>query len=284
MNDFHARHQGLFQPENLNNKRVFLTGCGSVGSELARMLARAGVQHFLIVDPDVVAESNLCRTAYLARDLGTSKVDALARCLTGIREEIDIETHAIPLGSIDDDRLGDWIGASDLVIAATDHPPTQARLGALSYPVRPAIFPGVYAKGTGGEVLWTLPEATPCYACVLGAIRGANAPRRGRTDYGLATGQLAAEPALGIDILHVTVCAAKIALALLLRESGSTVEEILDPARSVLFVGNAVDWIWKEPFETVWARATRRDDCLCRLAPGGSTADLELLTGEEGLI
>jgi hypothetical protein len=132
----------------------------------------------------------------------------------------------------------------------------------------------VYAKGVGGEVLWTAPDETPCYACVLGALRGANAPPRGRTDYGLEPGTLAAEPALGIDILRVTVAAAKIALALLLRGTGSAVERILDPSQTVLFAGNAVDWIWQEPLETVWARAERKADCVCRLGPHGSTADL----------
>lgn len=281
MSDFHARHVDLFDPESLKNKSVFLTGCGSVGSELARMLARAGVTKFLIADPDTVAVSNLCRSAFLERDLGSPKVEALTRALKGVAADIGVEAQAVSLSDIDDDTLSAWISTSDLVIAATDHPATQARLAALSYHHVPAVFPGVYAKGIGGEVLWTLPELTPCYACVLGELRGANAPPRGETDYGLATGQLASEPALGIDILHVTVCAAKVALALLLRGTGSTVERILDPSRSVLFAGNAADWIWRAPFETVWARTTRREACICRLAPGGSTADL--IEDTEGL-
>jgi hypothetical protein len=283
MDDFHARHVGLFDPETLQGRRVLLVGCGSIGSELARLLARSGVSRYILFDPDTVSVANLCRTAYLERDVGIPKVEALGRALADVREGVEIEAHAARLDVLNDDDVVGLIEACDLVVAATDHPPTQSRLAALSYHRRPTVFPGVYAKGIGGEVLWTLPDETPCYSCVLGSLRGAATPARGRTDYGLATGELAAEPALGIDILHVTVCAAKIALALLLRGSGCSVERIVDPAHSVLFIGNAVDWIWKEPFETVWARAARRDACVCRLAPGGSTADLELLTGEEDL-
>lgn len=283
MDDFHARHIGLFNPKILQEKRVLLVGCGSVGSELARLLARSGVLRYVFFDPDTVSVANLCRTAYVKRDVGTPKVEALGRALADIRSEVEIEAHAERLETLDDDAVVNLMERCDLVLAATDHPPTQSRLAALSYHHRPAVFPGVYAKGTGGEVLWTLPDVTPCYSCVLGSLRGATAPVRGETDYGLATGELAAEPALGIDILHVTVCAAKIALALLLTGSGCLTERIVDPTRSVLFVGNSVDWIWREPFETVWARTVRRDACVCRLAPDGSTADLDLLTGDEEL-
>ena len=274
MSGFHDRHEGLFDTGELEDKLVLVVGCGSVGSELSMRLVRAGVRRLSLVDFDEVCESNLCRTVYLARDIGRPKVDALAERLEEVRPGLQIERSAVDLAAVDDDKLAQWTASADLVVAATDHPGAQARLGALSYHRKPALFIGVYAKGTGGEVLFTLPDETPCYSCVLGAVRGQDAPGRGQTDYGIATGQLAAEPALGIDILHVTVCAAKIALALLLRGTGAAVEGLVDPERSVLFVGNRAEWIWTEPLQTVWARASRLDKCICRIAPGGSTADL----------
>ncbi len=274
MNDFHARHAGVFDPAILEGKCVLFVGCGSVGSYAAALLARSGVRKFRLVDPDCVSAANLSRTTFVARDIGTPKVAALARHLTSICGDLEIDDRAADLRASPDEEIETWIGDADLVFAATDHPPTQARLAALSYHRVPALFAGVYALGLGGEVLWTYPDLTPCYACVLGSVRGANAPPRGHTDYGRATGQLAGEPALGIDILHVTVCAAKIAMALLLNGGGDRLTQILDPSRSVLFVGNEVGWIWREPFETVWAHAARRASCVCRLAAGGSTADL----------
>ncbi len=281
MNDFHSRHRSLFDPAVLETKRVLLVGAGSVGSALAMLLVRSGVEHVTIFDPDVVSASNLCRTVYVAADVGAPKVHVLAKHLRAIRESVDIDARDESLVDVDDDALSAEIERSDLVVATTDHPPTQARLGALSYHRKPAVFAGVYAEGVGGEVLWTRPDETPCYACVLGAVRGANAPPRGKTDYGVATGQLAAEPALGVDILAVTVRATKIGLALLLAPHDARFAEFVDPTRSVLLVGNRAGWIWREPFETVWARAVRKDDCVCHLAPGASTADLDLDTGDE---
>lgn len=279
MDQFHERHRGLLNPTIIANKRVLIVGCGSIGSVAAALLARSGVENFVLVDPDEVSGTNICRSVFGEGDIGMPKVAALTNHLRAIRKGLQIDARETDLRDIDDPELEELIGAADMVIAATDHPPTQGRLGALSYHRAPTVFPGVYARGTGGEVIFTIPDQTPCYACVLGAVRNANMPSRGQAEYGIATGQLAAEPALGIDIGHVTVCASKVALALLLLGSGADAETILDPARSVLFVGNQVDWIWKAPFETVWARANRRESCVCRLAPGASTADL--LDGEE---
>lgn len=277
MSGFHDRHAGLFAPADLESKRVLIVGAGSVGSQLAVSLARAGVKKFWLIDFDWVSETNLCRTAYREQDVGRFKVHALGDVLRSVRRDIQVGTDTRSLVGVDDDELAEWIRGADLVVGATDHPPTQGRLAALSYATRPALFSGVYAKGEGGEVLYTLPEVTPCYWCVLGSIRGEHAPDRGRLDYGLAPGQLAAEPALGVDILHVTVCAAKVALALLLRGTGTEVEKVIDPARSVLFVGNVASWIWREPFETVWARAERREQCVCRPLPDEGLEDDEAL-------
>lgn len=271
---FHARHEGLFPTTALDDKRALVVGAGSVGSFFAELLVRSGLRHLVVADNDRVSTSNLCRTIYTEDDVGEPKVEALRRHLEAIRPEVHVDAEYVDVGTLDDEVLSEWIAESDLVIAVTDHPPTQSRLAALSYHEKPAVFAGVYAKGTGGEVLFTLPDQTPCYHCVLGGIRAEHRPNRGKLDYGLATGELQAEPALGVDILHVTTCAAKVALALLLRETDSHVARILDPERSVLFVGNQVDWIWQAPFETVWAHADRKEKCLCRLRPGESTADL----------
>jgi molybdopterin/thiamine biosynthesis adenylyltransferase len=280
MNNFHARHAGLIPEGGLEEKRVVIVGAGSVGSELARLLARSGVERFLLADPDTVAESNLCRSAYIEADVGRPKIEALADHLRAVRRDIEVETHASDVSTIDDDRLADWFDWADLLIAATDSASVQLRLGALAYHRVPAVFVGVYERGEGGEVLWTAPDETPCFACTVGTFREQHAQTRPRHAYDVAPDDPLPVPALGIDIQHVTVCASKIALALLLRGTEAPAARILDPERSLVFVGNAVAWHWRMPFEVLWARQKRRDACLCRLTPGSSTASLVDL-GEE---
>lgn len=274
MSAFHARHEGLLDVSRLEESRVTLVGTGSVGSVLAEHLTRSGVGDLRLIDSDCVAEENLCRTTFIHSDIGRPKVEALAARLRAIRPSVSVEAHAVDIQSLDDDVLEEFCLDSRVVVAVTDHPGVQARIGAISYPFVPAVFAGVYERGTGGEVFWTWPDETPCYSCILGALGGGNGPARPRHAYGLATGQLESVPALGVDIAHVTVLAAKVVLALLLRGTGLEAELVLDPEKSVLFVGNAIDWIWQEHLETVWARAKRRERCICRLDPGASTADL----------
>lgn len=276
MDAFHARHAGLLDPEAVRSRRVTVLGAGSLGSVIALHLARAGVGRFRLFDMDRVAEPNLCRTAYVAADVGRPKVAALAGHLRAVRAGIEVEASETDVMTMGDEAFRAACAWGDLVVAVTDHPVVQARAGALAYHAVPAVFSGVYARGTGGEVFWTSPDETPCHACIVGAIRGATRDMRAPHAYGVATAQTEAVPALGIDVAHVAVLAAKVSLALLLRGTGAPAEALLDPARTVLFVGNDVDWIWREPMETVWARATRLDSCLCRLAPDASTAGLLL--------
>lgn len=278
---FHDRHLGLFDPIVLERKRVTLIGAGSVGSIIAWLLIRSGVRHLLVVDKDTVSAANICRTIYRQKDIGRPKVEALKEILGEIRPEAHVSGHHLDLRHRHDEELADGLLMADLVIATTDHPPTQGRVAALTYSMVPTVFIGVYARGTGGEVLFTLPNETPCYHCILGQVRAEGGPDRGQTDYGVDTGQLASEPALGVDITHVTTCAAKIALGLLLRGTEAAAAKVIDPSRNIIFVGNSVDWIWREPFESVWGRAKRLDSCICRLQPGSSTASLIDLTAAE---
>lgn len=45
----------------LGERKVSLVGCGSLGSKVATMLARAGVGRFLLVDDDLMLPHNLVR-------------------------------------------------------------------------------------------------------------------------------------------------------------------------------------------------------------------------------
>ncbi len=276
MDGFHARHKGLLDPGVIGARSVAFFGAGSFGSVIALHLARAGVGRFALFDMDFVSEPNLCRTAYVAADVGRRKVTALADHLRAVRREVEVETFEADVMATDDETLSAVIARSDLVVAVTDHLGVQARVGALAYHAAPTVFSGAYARGTGGEVFWTSPDETACYACVVGAIRGATREMRAPHAYGVATGQTESVPALGIDVAHVAVLAAKVSLALLLRGTGAPAEALLDARRTALFVGNDVGWIWRDPLETVWARTTRLDSCICRLAPNASTASLLL--------
>lgn len=63
--------------KGLETKRVVLVGVGSLGGAVAFQLARSGVGHLTLIDPDTLTSANLGRHVLGADDLGKPKVVAL---------------------------------------------------------------------------------------------------------------------------------------------------------------------------------------------------------------
>lgn len=73
------RLYGAGSLERLRCARVCVVGVGGVGSWTAEALARSGVGHLTLIDPDHVAESNINRQVHaLEGTLGMAKVQAMA--------------------------------------------------------------------------------------------------------------------------------------------------------------------------------------------------------------
>jgi len=78
--------------EKLRNGKVAVAGLGGLGSNIAVMLARAGVGKLLLVDFDAVEMSNLNRQHYDRTHIGMLKTDALRMQIKRMCPFIDIET------------------------------------------------------------------------------------------------------------------------------------------------------------------------------------------------
>ncbi|WP_327781783.1 ThiF family adenylyltransferase [Pseudomonas qingdaonensis] len=63
--------------QNLEGSRVVCVGVGSLGSTVALQLARSGVGHLTLIDPDHLVSANLGRHVLGADDLGLPKAEAL---------------------------------------------------------------------------------------------------------------------------------------------------------------------------------------------------------------
>lgn len=86
-----------FQPEKVES-RIHIVGCGSVGSTLAEMLVRLGLTNIALWDMDVVNPHNLANQIFRHKDIGRSKVDALADILSEINIEVEDELKLHPDG------------------------------------------------------------------------------------------------------------------------------------------------------------------------------------------
>lgn len=273
------RQSAILSVHHLRGKRVLLLGCGSIGSQLASHLVRSGVGALTLIDADRVTGVNLGRTVYGSRDVGRRKVDALRAHLSAVNPAVAVTRVPRMTSDLSDRELRVLLATHDLLVDATGVPSAKFRVNALARDLVAAVYPAAYARAAAGEVIFTLPNRrTPCLECVLGSVRrGQSSTLAGQADYSARDG-LKAEPALGVDIAHVALGAAKVALALLAAGTGSETERFVSPAANILFVGNQAGWIFEAPFETRWAACGRSPRCSCSRA-GGSVIELE--TGDE---
>ena len=81
----------------LKNAVVAIAGLGGLGSNVAVALTRLKVGKLILVDYDVVEESNLNRQNYFPDQVGQHKVDASIENLRRINPEADLEGYKVRL-------------------------------------------------------------------------------------------------------------------------------------------------------------------------------------------
>lgn len=116
-------------PEELKNKlknaKVAIAGLGGLGSNIAVMLARAGIGKLFLVDFDTVDASNLNRQVYSIPHLGMKKTDALTSVIRDINPDIEIEAITTKVTSQNAVKL---FGNYDIVCEAFDKADNKAML------------------------------------------------------------------------------------------------------------------------------------------------------------
>lgn len=165
MNERYSRQALLFGEEGqkkIEQAVVAIVGLGALGTVAADLLIRAGVGTLLLIDREVVEESNLQRqTLYEEKDVGRSKAVAAKEKLVKINSNAHIEIRAIHLNST---NIG-LLEKAHLVLDCTDN--LQTRFVINDY-CRKERIPWVYGAAikTAGYVMPILPSE-PCLRCFL---------------------------------------------------------------------------------------------------------------------
>ena len=77
--------------EKLGQKKILVFGLGGVGGNVCDALARSGINHFTIVDNDVVDITNINRQLIANKNtIGKNKVDVMEEHLKSINSEIEV--------------------------------------------------------------------------------------------------------------------------------------------------------------------------------------------------
>src|SRR3989338_10791857 len=80
----------------LKTKTVAIIGIGALGTVSSELLARAGIGNLILIDRDIIEESNLQRqTLFAEEDIGKSKADVAKKQLTRINSIINIIPHPL---------------------------------------------------------------------------------------------------------------------------------------------------------------------------------------------
>lgn len=77
----------FFDPSNVHG-RCHIIGCGSIGSNVAELLVRYGIEDLVLYDFDIVEKHNIVNQIYDEYDVGVEKTKALNKKLSQINPDI----------------------------------------------------------------------------------------------------------------------------------------------------------------------------------------------------
>lgn len=151
-----------FKQEKLSKACVAIAGLGGLGSSAAFYLAAAGVGELILIDYDLIEESNLNRQIlHFTPDLGKPKTQSAKEKIALLNPEIKVTTLTAQLRK----ETLELIGEPDVIIDALDNMETRFILNEYSYKKRiPLIHAAI--SGFEGRITTLLPGRTPCLACI----------------------------------------------------------------------------------------------------------------------
>lgn len=146
-------------------KHVTIIGCGAIGSEVAQMLANAGVGTLTLVDGDPLLYDNIGRHLLGAADVGSFKSTAIAKHLRRQFPHLKVRSVAKQWENMSENEMA-AVEGSNLVIAATGEWSSDSTLNMFGRSVaKPAVlFCWLEPHGYAGHALLTTIRGG-CLAC-----------------------------------------------------------------------------------------------------------------------
>ena len=168
LEDFCFKTSDVIQKiENLKQKQVLIVGLGAVGTWIADILARNGVENFILMDNDIVDISNLHRQhMYFEEDIGKFKVDCVETQLKNLNDKINIIKIKKKL---EKDSFDKFNYHCDFVINCADYPSVDYTTNIIGEFCMKKNIPHIVGGGYNlhltliGQTV--LPYKTACYEC-----------------------------------------------------------------------------------------------------------------------
>lgn len=239
-----SRNKGILETDRMAEKRAVILGCGSVGSLVAMELARAGVGHFLLADPDIVEYHNICRHQCGLEDVGDLKINALERKLKNINPRIEIRKFEGIVQNLPKTYLDEFCVAGDTVfVGCADNRAADVYTNRISiYYDACFISIGFWERAYAGEIFYHIPgKGMPCYECALGD--GGNISARAQANHHVYSNQedtegLKFEPGISVDINFITTIGIKIIIDMLNGSSEGYIPRVINDLKQYTVICN----------------------------------------------
>jgi molybdopterin/thiamine biosynthesis adenylyltransferase len=215
------RHDRIPELKGLGDTRIVMVGAGSLGSEVAVELAKAGAGRLDIFDGDVYEPGNSVRHVLPVTAAGRPKAHALQELCRDLNPFCDTRGYANDLGQPtgDPEETHQIIERADLIIETTgSHSITRMlrrRAGVVGIPV---VTAALSIGGYGGRAV-VLRSGGPCWDCFLLAQDAGSipipdeGPRHDTTPFGCSH---PAASCAGFDVAHLAAVTARMSVQALL--------------------------------------------------------------------
>lgn len=239
-----SRNKGILESDTMIKKKAVILGCGSVGSLVAMELARAGVSHFLLADPDIVEYHNICRHQCGIEDVGDLKINALERKLKNINPYISISKFEGIVQNIPKKLLDCFCVEGDTIfVGCADNRAADVYANKVSvYYSSYFISIGFWERAYAGEIFYHIPRRNmPCYECALGS--GGDISARAQANHHVYSNQentegLKFEPGISVDINFITTIGIKLIIDMLNLTNENHIPRLLNDLKQYTIVCN----------------------------------------------
>jgi molybdopterin/thiamine biosynthesis adenylyltransferase len=161
------RNFGIFEvteQARIRDAKVLIIGCGGIGGVVAIVLARSGLGHFVLMDPDVYEPSNMNRQIACFTDtLDVNKAVSVRDAILKINPEADVTLYERGLKP---DEIDEAIKLADVIMPAADEwALSMVTLGAAKEMGKPAVM--AYPVGALGRACTFLPDSPYAAECLV---------------------------------------------------------------------------------------------------------------------
>ena len=273
--DVFSRLKGIFDTRVLAAKTVAVIGLGSGGSIGAVELAKTGIGNFILIDFDRLKAHNISRHVRGLADVGRYKTWVVRDAILQHNPSASVQCHEADVTQ-EPELLEETVSAADLVLVATDTQVSRYLINeACLASDTIAVYGGAYERAFAGEVVRVVPNTAGCYACVRQKLADTmrSISSQQQFDYTDDT-DLEPEPGMGMDVSMIALLQAKMALATLLRGTGSAIEDI--DADMIIWTNSARPEdgkLFEQPMARYFVRVPKADGCPACGEPTSTTGD-----------